>query len=166
MAQQALEKKSKSSGLIRNGLFLTAGLATAAFGGRYLYRLSTLPNKVNVLVDNIRIHRIALSGVTLAIRVTIQNPSPLNLRIDRPYVKISSKDTVLGISPVVNERIDISKQSQQSFELMIASVPYAQLVGAFTGSNDKTLPITIETITRVNGIGIRVKEVKQLNSPV
>ncbi|KAA1244518.1 LEA type 2 family protein [Aquimarina sp. RZ0] len=138
--------------------WIAGGLA-AFFSIRYLSRLQQAGTNITSRI-RVQIHKVTLTGIELKATVQLQNPNPVALRLQHPFVKILHKNTLLGSSAVENRVIEIPEHSQKTFELHIQSAGWLtliQLLGTRVVSDirsGKPLELDIQTqvITRVNGL--------------
>ena len=116
-------------------------------------------------------HKVGLSGIRLKARVLLQNPNPIELNMQYPFVNITYKGTSLGTSTVRNEMISIPGNGEQSFEIDIQSAGWFSLMQVLGGdlvkrirSGEKvTLDIVAITSTVVNKIPYTREEAMKLN---
>ena len=147
-----------------------AGGAATFFALRYLLRLNRAADTINSRTG-IRVHKVGLSGITLKANVLLQNPNPIELNMQYPFVNITYKGTSLGTSTVRNEVISIPSNGEQSFELDIQSAGWFLLMQVLGGevvkkirSGEKvTLDIVAITSTVINKIPYTREEAIQLN---
>ena len=147
-----------------------AGGAATFFALRYLLRLNRAADTINSRTG-IRVHKVGLSGITLKARVLLQNPNPIELNMQYPFVNITYKGTSLGTSTVKNEVISIPGNGEQSFEIDIQSAGWFSLMQVLGGdlvkrirSGEKvTLDIVAITSTVVNKIPYTREEAMKLN---
>ena len=147
-----------------------AGGAATFFALRYLLRLNRAADTINSRTG-IRVHKVGLSGITLKASVLLQNPNPIELNMQYPFVNITYKGTSLGTSTVRNEVISIPSNGEQSFELDIKSAGWFLLMQVLGGevvkkirSGEKvTLDIVAITSTVINKIPYMKEEAIQLN---
>lgn len=136
-----------------------AGGVAAFFAGRYLLRLNNASNSINTRTS-VNVHKVSLSGIEFKATVTLQNPNPIALKIQYPFVNILYKGASLGTSALKNEVINIPKFGEQSFDLNIQSAGWLTLIQSLgtslinrIRSGEKTdLEIVAATSTRVNSI--------------
>lgn len=136
-----------------------AGGIAAFFAGRYLLRLNSASNSINTRTS-VNVHKVNLSGIEFKATITLQNPSPIALKLQYPFVNILYKGSSLGTSSVKNELINLPEFGEQSFDLKIQSAGWLTLIQSLgtslinrIRSGEKTdLEITATTSTRVNGI--------------
>jgi hypothetical protein len=136
-----------------------AGGVAAFFAGRYLLRLNNASSSTNTRTS-VNVHKVSLSGIEFKTKVTVQNPSPIALNMQYPFVNILYQGSSLGTSTVKNELINIPKYGEQSFDLNIQSAGWLTLIQSLgtslinrIRSGEKTdLEITAATSTKVNNI--------------
>ena len=147
-----------------------AGGAATFFALRYLLRLNAAADTINSRTG-IRVHKVGLSGITLKASVLLQNPNPIELNMQYPFVNITYKGTSLGTSTVRNEVINIPSHGEQSFELDIHSAGWFLLMQVLGGglvkrirSGEKvSLDIVAITSTIINKIPYAKEEAIKLN---
>lgn len=138
--------------------WIAGGLA-ALFSIRYLSRLQKASTNVTSRI-RVRIHKVNLMGIELKAMVQLQNPNPVSLRLQHPFVKILHKNKLLGSSTVENTVIEIPENSQKDFDLHIQSAGWLtliQILGTKVASdirlgNPIQLDIQTQIISRVNGL--------------
>ncbi|GAA4275959.1 hypothetical protein [Aquimarina mytili] len=138
--------------------WIAGGLA-AFFSIRYLSRLQRASTNITSRI-RVRIHKINLTGIELKAEVQLQNPNPISLNIQHPFVKILFKDKLLGSSTIENQVIEIPENSQKNFELQIQSAGWLtliQILGTKVVSDIRSgapiqLKIQTQVTTRVNGL--------------
>lgn len=136
-----------------------AGSLAAFFSIRYLSRLQKASTNITSRV-RVRIHKVSLTGIELKALVQLQNPNPVSLRLQHPFVKILHKNKLLGSSTVENRLIEIPENSQKDFDLHIQSAGWLtliQILGTDVASqirNGNPIKLNIQTqiTTRVNGL--------------
>ncbi|MCG8323034.1 MAG: hypothetical protein MI921_26270 [Cytophagales bacterium] len=147
-----------------------AGGAATFLALRYLLRLNRVADTINSRTG-IRVHKVGLSGIRLKARVLLQNPNPIELNMQYPFVNITYKGTSLGTSTVRNELIGIPGNGEQSFEIDIQSAGWFSLMQVLGGdlvkrirSGEKVvLDIVAITSTVVNKIPYTREEAIKLN---
>ncbi len=138
--------------------WIAGGLA-AFFSIRYLSRLQRASTNITSRI-RVNIHKINLTGIELKAEVQLQNPNPVSLKLQHPFVKILFKDKLLGSSTIENSIIEILENSQKNFELKIQSAGWLTLiqilgtkvVGDIRSGNPIQLKIQTQVTTRVNGL--------------
>ncbi|AXT51330.1 hypothetical protein D1818_10985 [Aquimarina sp. BL5] len=138
--------------------WIAGGLA-ALFSIRYLSRLQKASTNITSRI-RVRIHKVNLMGIELKAMVQLQNPNPVTLRLQHPFVKILHKNKLLGSSTVENTVIEITENSQKDFDLYIQSAGWLtliQILGTKVASdirlgNPIQLNLQTQIITRVNGL--------------
>ncbi len=138
--------------------WIAGGLA-AFFSIRYLSRLQRASSNITSRI-RVRIHKINLTGIELKAEVQVQNPNPVSLKLQHPFVKILFKEKLLGSSTIENSIIEIPENSQKTFELKIQSAGWLtliQILGTKMASDIRSgnpiqLKIQTQIITRVNGL--------------
>ena len=138
--------------------WIAGGLA-AFFSIRYLSRLQKASQNITSRI-RVRIHKVNLTGIELKAQVQLQNPNPVSLRLQHPFVRILHKDKLLGSSTIENRVIEIPENSQKDFDLHIQSAGWLtliQILGTEVAShirngNPIRLKIQAQIISRVNGL--------------
>ncbi|WP_103072263.1 hypothetical protein [Aquimarina sediminis] len=138
--------------------WIAGGLA-AFFSIRYLSRLQKAGKNITSRIK-VKIHKIGLTGIELTAEVKLQNPNPVALDIQHPFVKILFKDKILGTSSIENSIIEVAEHSEKTFDLRIQSAGWLtliQILGVTVASDIRSgnpikLPIQTQMITRVNGL--------------
>ena len=136
-----------------------AGGAVSVFALRYLLRLNAASKTINTRTS-VQVHRIGLSGLELKAQVQLQNPSPVQLNLQYPYVNVTYQGASIGSSTVRDEVINLPAQGEQSFSLDIRSAGWMtliQLLGSavtqkIRSGQSTTLSVVAKTTTRVNSI--------------
>jgi len=138
--------------------WIAGGLA-ALFSIRYLSRLQKASTNITSRI-RVRIHKVNLTGIELKAMVQLQNPNPVTLRLQHPFVKILHNNKLIGSSSVENAVIEIPENSQKEFDLHIQSAGWLtliQILGTKVASdirlgNPIQLDIQTQIITRANGL--------------
>ena len=144
--------------------WIIGGLATILSVG-YLSRLQKTGSTITSRV-RLQIHKITLTGMELKAIVQLQNPNPISLRIQHPFVKVLYGDKMLGSSEIENKVLDVDANSQQTFELLIVSAGWLTLIQILGTTvvkdirEGKPIQLPLETIitTRVNGLPYEQRE--------
>ena len=147
-----------------------AGSAAVLFAGRYLSRLQTAAETITAKVS-LQIRKITLGGIELKALVNIQNPNPITLAIQHPFLQLKYREQLLGSSDLVNQRIQIKPHSQESFEMTIRSAGWISLIQILGRDlSDKirkgqavSLHIQAITTTRVNNIPFVKEDLIQIS---
>ena len=138
--------------------WIAGGLA-ALFSIRYLSRLQKASTNITSRI-RVQIHKVNLMGIELKAMVQLQNPNPVSLRLQHPFVKILHKNKLLGSSSVENTIIEIPENSQKDFDLHIQSAGWltliqilgTEVVNQIRKGNPIQLDIQTQISTRVNGL--------------
>jgi LEA14-like dessication related protein len=146
-----------------------AGGAAAFFAGRYLLRLNQA-SKTIVTRTSLQVNKVSLSGIELKAGVRLQNPNPINLSIQYPFVNLTYKDASLGSSQVKDETILIPANGEQSFNITIQSAGWLSLIQALgtelvqkIRSGQKAVLDVVSTMTtKVNGLPYSQQETLKL----
>ncbi len=134
------------------------GLATF-FSIRYLSRLQKASTNITSRI-RVDIHKVNLTGIELKAKVQLQNPNPITLRLQHPFVKVLHNNKVLGSSTIENKVIEIPENSQRDFDLHIQSAGWLtliQILGAriandIRSGNPIQLKLQAQITTQVNGL--------------
>ncbi len=132
-----------------------AGGIAALISIRYLSRLQKAGTNITS-----RIHKINLTGIELKAEVRLQNPNPISLELQHPFVKILHKDKLIGSSTIENTVIEIPENSEKTFDLKIISAGWLTLIQILGTKiardirlgNPIQLQIQTQIISRVNGL--------------
>jgi hypothetical protein len=108
-------------------LVWTAAGAGLIAAGIYAYRLQQAAENMEIN-STIRLHKIALDGLHIAVSTTIKNPSSQSVSIRFPFVKLSMGNRVIGSSQVSNKVIEIKKHGTAVIEDIMIHIPVAQLL--------------------------------------
>ena len=147
-----------------------AGGVAAFFAGRYLLRLNKASDTI-VTRTTLQVNKVGLSGIELKARVRLQNPNPINLSIQYPFVNLIYKEASIGSSQVKDETIQLPANGEQSFSIMIQSAGWLSLIQALgteivqkiRSGQKAVLDVLATTTTKVNGIPYEKQESLQLN---
>ncbi|MEM9388853.1 MAG: hypothetical protein AAGA02_00180 [Bacteroidota bacterium] len=138
--------------------WIAGGVATF-FAGRFLLKLNKA-SKTIVTRTSLKVNRVGLSGIELKAKVLLQNPNPINLSIQFPFVNLRHKGASIGSSTVKNETLNLPENSEKNFELTIRSAGWlsliqtlgADLVQKIRSGEKATIDIETITTSHVNGI--------------
>lgn len=97
-----------------------AGGMAAFLAGRYLLRLNQA-SKTNLTRTSLQVNKVSLSGIELKANIRLQNPNPINLSIQYPFVNLTYKNASLGSSQVKDEVIELPANGEQTFPINIQS---------------------------------------------
>ena len=147
-----------------------AGGAAAFLALRYLLRLNTASKTITTRTS-IQVHKVGLSGMDLKAKVTLQNPNPISLSLQHPYVQVIYQGARLGASIIRDEVIQIAPNSERTFEIDIQSEGWLTLIGVLgtelanriRKGEKSTLDLLVTISTRVNNIPIMKEERIKLN---
>ena len=145
------------------------GGAAAFFAGRYLHRLNQ-PSKTIVTRTSLQVNKVSLSGIELKANVRLQNPNPINLSIQYPFVNLTYKDASLGSSQVKDETIQLPANGEESFNITIQSAGWlsliqvlgTELVQKIRSGQKAVLDVVSTVTTKVNGIPYQQQETLKL----
>ena len=92
---------------------LWTGIAVGAIAIT-VYGLSKLAKTGNDIVTEVkgRIHSLDFSQITFAIDAIIKNPTPTQVTIQYPFIKIFYKDSLIASSDLINKTVQIAPLSQ------------------------------------------------------
>ncbi|UZO81367.1 hypothetical protein NBT05_02575 [Aquimarina sp. ERC-38] len=138
--------------------WIAGGLA-AIFSIRYLSLLQKASANITSRI-RVRVHKVNLMGIELKAMVQLQNPNPVSLRIQHPFVRVLHKNKLLGSSIIENRLIEIPENSQKDFDLHIQSAGWLTLiqvlgtgvVGLIRKGDPVRIAIQTQIISRVNGL--------------
>lgn len=147
-----------------------AGGTAAFFAGRFLLKLNRASKSI-LTRTRIRVSKIGLSGLELKANVLLQNPNPINLSIQFPFVNLTHQGSSIGSSTIKNEKLQIEENTEKSFELSIRSTGWlsliqilgAGLVQKMRSGEKVTIDLLATTTTQVNGIPYEQQEQIKLN---
>lgn len=146
-----------------------AGGVAAFFAGRYLLRLNKASNTI-VTRTSLQVNKVSLSGIELKAGVRLQNPNPINLSIQYPFVNLTHKGASLGSSQVKDETIQLPANGEQSFTITIQSAGWLSLIQVLgteltqkIRSGQKAVLDVVSTVTtKVNGLHYSQQETLKL----
>ncbi|MGB5930089.1 MAG: hypothetical protein WBH03_18040 [Cyclobacteriaceae bacterium] len=136
-----------------------AGGAAAFFAGRYLLRLNNA-SKTIVTRTSLQVKKVSLSGIEIKARVRLQNPNPIGLSIQFPFINLIHKESSIGSSQVKDEIIQLPANGEQSFDITIQSAGWLSLIQSLgveivqkiRSGQKAVLELLTTTSTKVNGI--------------
>ena len=142
-----------------------AGGAAAFLAGRYLLRLQKASQTI-VTRTSIKVNRVGLSGIELKASVKLQNPNPVALAIQFPFLNLIHKDVSIGSSTVKNETIQLSENSEKTFDMAIQSAGWltliqvlgADIVQKIRSGQKVSIDLLATTSTQINGIPYEQQE--------
>ena len=142
------------------------GGAAVIFAGKYLSELH-LASENLVAQVSVQIRKVALSGIELRAIVRLQNPNPIGLAIQHPFVQLKYKDAIIGNSVIQNQIIDLPRNSERTFDLTIRSAGWISLVQTLgvelaqkiRGGKGVSFQINTTTSTRVNNLPFTKEDV-------
>lgn len=146
------------------------GGAATFFAGRFLLKLNQA-SKTMVTRTTLKVNRIGLSGIEMRAKVLLQNPNPVNLSIQFPFVNLTHQGASIGSSTVKNETLNLPQNSEKNFEINIQSAGWlsliqtlgADIVQKIRTGQKVTLELLATTISRVNGIPFEQQDKIKLN---
>ena len=136
------------------------GGAAIIFSVKYLSEL-TLASENIVAQVSLQIRKVSLlKGIELRAIVRLQNPNPVRLRLQHPFVQLKYRDRLLVSSRVRDEIIDLPRNSERMFDINFQSIGWTtliqtlgtELVSQIRGGKGVKLQITAITSTRVNNL--------------
>jgi hypothetical protein len=142
---------------------LWTGIAVGAIAIT-VYGLSKLVKTGNDIVTEVkgRIHSLDFSQITFAIDAIIKNPTPTQVTIQYPFIKIFYKDSLIASSDLINQTVKIAPLSQTYINSIKIPVSYLKLTGVgaeliqkLQNKNTKvTLQVTVQSrvLTGINQI--------------
>jgi len=142
---------------------LWTGIAVGAIAIT-VYGLSKLAKTGNDIVTEVkgRIHSLDFSQITFAIDAIIKNPTPTQVTIQYPFIKIFYKDSLIASSDLINKTVPIAPLSQTYINGIKIPVSYLKLTGVGAELIQKiqnkktkiTLQVTVQSrvLTGINQI--------------
>jgi len=113
----------------------------------YAYARKLKRTQANLIViPQVSVQSIGLSGIVLRTDVQIKNPTDGSLTIKWPFVTLIYKDTLLGSSNVVDKDIPLKAYSQTAIDKIMIDIPLAgalTVVSDLIGSLQSKLPVRI-----------------------
>ncbi|HEX9510604.1 MAG TPA: hypothetical protein VF939_08975 [Puia sp.] len=107
----------------------------------YAYSRKMTRTKANLIVmPEVSVHSISLTGLVLRTDVQIKNPSDGHFSILFPFVTLTYKDTLLGSSKVINQDIAINAYSEANIQKILIDIPLSSVFSVVS-----TLIKTIQT---------------------
>ena len=142
-----------------------AGGAAAFFAGRYLLRLQKASQTI-VTRTSLKVNRVGLSGIELKASIRLQNPNPVALAIQFPFLNLTHKDVSIGSSTVKNETIQLSENSEKTFDMAIQSAGWLTLIQVLgtdivqkiRSGQKVSIDLLATTSTQINGIPYEQQE--------
>ena len=136
-----------------------AGGAAAFFAGRYLLRLNNA-SKTIVTRTSLQVKKVSLSGIEIKAKVRLQNPNPIDLSLQFPFINLIHKESSIGSSQVKDEIIQLPANGEQSFDITIQSAGWLSLIQSLgveivqkiRSGQKAVLELLTTTSTKVNGI--------------
>ncbi|GAA5036582.1 hypothetical protein GCM10011506_30150 [Marivirga lumbricoides] len=135
------------------------GGAAAFFTGRYLLRLNRASNTI-VTRTTLAVNKVGLSGIELKASVRLQNPNPISLSLQFPFVNLTYKEVSIGSSQVKDEILELPAHGEKAFNIIIQSVGWlaliqtlgSDLVQSIRSGQKATIELMTTVTTKVNGI--------------
>lgn len=129
---------------------------TAAVAGvvTYVRRLNKMSEEL-VVIPTVKVHKLALDGITLRVDARMKNPTRTKLRIKFPFVKLIYKDSVVGSSQSVDKDIEIPAFGEAQVDAMMVQIP---LVGLFSIAGD-----LIKSLQSGTAVKVGVKTMSLIN---
>ena len=142
---------------------------SAFFAGRYLRRLNQAAKTI-VTRTSLQVNKVSLAGIEFKANVRLQNPNPINLSIQYPFVNLTYKDASLGSSQVKDETIQLPANGEESFNITIQSAGWlsliqvlgTELVQKIRSGQEAVLDVVSTVTTKVNGIPYQQQETLKL----
>lgn len=136
-----------------------AGGVAAFFAGRYLLRLNNA-SKTIVTRTSLQVNKVSLSGIELKAKVRLQNPNPIALSLQFPFINLTYKEASIGSSQVKDQTIQLPANGEQSFDITIQSAGWLSLIQSLgteivqkiRSGQKAVLDLLATTTTKVNGI--------------
>lgn len=127
----------------------------ALIGGTvYIVRLNSMSAELEIL-PMVRIHKLDLTGLTLAVDLQLKNPTRSTFKIKFPFVKLVYKDTTVGSSQVLDKDITIPAFGEAIIEKIMIRVPLLNIF-SLSGSllravqNKEAVKIEVRTLTTID----------------
>lgn len=141
------------------------GGTAAFFAGRYLMRLNQA-SKTIVTRTTLQVNKVSLSGIELVAKVRLQNPNPIGLAIQFPFVNLLYNGVSIGSSLVKDETLQLPENGEKSFELTIRSTGWLSLTQTLgfdvaqkiRGGQQVVLNLLATVTTKVNGLPYRQQD--------
>ena len=129
---------------------------TAAVAGvvTYVRRLNKMSNEL-VVVPTVKVHKIAIDGITLRVDARMKNPTRTKLKIKFPFVKLIYKDSVVGSSQSVDKDIEIPAFGEAQVDAMMVQIPF---LGLFSIAGD-----LIKSLQDGSAVKVGVKTMSLIN---
>lgn len=136
-----------------------AGGVAAFLAGRYLLRLKQAGQTI-VTRTTLQVNKVSLAGIELKAGVRLQNPNPIALSIQYPFVNLLYNGVSVGSSVVKDEVVQLPENGEQSFDLTIQSAGWLSLtqtlgfdlVQKIRAGQSVVLDLLATITTKVNGI--------------
>lgn len=142
--------------MIKLSHILIGGTAVMAalYGGSYLLKVNRLSNELGS-DTKISIHKINLTGIELAIKVTLKNPSGGSLKVKHPFVRVIYAGSTIASSQIKDTNIEISKFSQVDLEPVMIKLSFLSLATTVPAlvreyRQSGKLELTLVTVTTIN----------------
>lgn len=138
------------------GKIIAGTVVLAAVGGGILYvsRLQKMSDEL-VVVPTVKIHKLALDGLTVRVDARLKNPTRTNLKIKFPFVKLLYKDSVVGSSQAVNKDIEIPSYGEAQVDAMMVQIPF---LGLFSLAGD-----LIKSLTDGSAVKVGLKTISTID---
>ena len=138
-----------------------AGGVAAFFAGRYLLRLNQASKNIVTRIT-LQINKVGLSGIELIAKIRLQNPNPIALSMQFPFVNLTYQGISIGSSEVKNEMIRIPENGEKSFDLRINTVGWLSLIQTLgtdvvqkiRSGQKVALDLLANITTKVNGVPV------------
>ncbi|PTB98011.1 hypothetical protein C9994_00190 [Marivirga lumbricoides] len=148
--------------------WIVGGVA-AFFTGRYLLRLNRASNTI-VTRTTLAVNKVGLSGLELKASVRLQNPNPISLSLQFPFVNLTYRESSIGSSQVKDEILELPANGEKAFNIIIQSVGWlaliqtlgSDLVQSIRSGQKATIELMTTVTTKVNGIPYNQTELIKL----
>lgn len=127
----------------------------ALIGGTiYMVRLNDMSAELEV-IPMVRIHKLDLTGLTLAVDLQLKNPTRSTFKIKFPFVKLVYKDITVGSSQVLDKDITIPAFGEAVIEKIMIRVPLLNIF-SLSGSllravqNKEAVKLEVKTLTTID----------------
>jgi len=141
-------------GIVKKILIGTGITAAVAGVVTYVSRLNKMSTEL-VIVPTVKVHKIALDGITLRCGCRMKNPTRTKIRIKFPFVKLIYKNSVVGSSQSVDKDIEVPAFGEAQVDAMMVQIPF---LGLFSIAGDlikslqdgTAVKVGVKTTTLIN----------------
>jgi hypothetical protein len=138
------------------GKIVVGTVVLAAVGGGILYvhRLQKMSDEL-VVVPSVKIHKLALDGLTVRVDTRLKNPTRTAVNIKFPFVKLMYKNSVVGSSQAVDKDVQIPANGEAQVDGMMVHIPF---LGLFSLAGD-----LIKSLTDGSAVKVGLKTLSTIN---